>query len=76
LFLVVSERDVVVLRLGFRDINSGGGISWCSVAITGQCLLLFGLSNGLASLLISKFGVTFVGTPAMVSLFLGLANIR
>jgi hypothetical protein len=72
LFLVVSERHIGVLRLSLSSI--GSGFSWCSVAITGQSLLLLGLSNGITSLLISKFGSTFIGTPAMVSLFLRLAN--
>jgi hypothetical protein len=71
--LVVSERHVGVLRLGLSSI--GSGFSGGSVAITGQCLLLLGLSNGITSLLISKFRSTFIGTPTMVSLFLGLANI-
>jgi hypothetical protein len=71
--LVISERHIGVLRLDLSGI--GSGFSRGSVAITSQCLLLLGLSNGITSLLISKFGSTLIGTPAMVSLFLGLANI-
>jgi hypothetical protein len=73
LFLVVSERHIGVLRLGLSGIGSGFGGG--SVSITGQCLLLLSLGNGITSLFISKFGSTLIGTPAMVSLFLGLANI-
>jgi hypothetical protein len=72
---IIGVGDAVVLWLGLSCGLSG--IGWCSIAISSQSLLLFGIGNGFTSLLVSEFGSALVRTPAMAGLLLRItADVR
>lgn len=70
---VLCIRDAVVLWLGLsvRELVAIG-VDWGISTIASQSILLFSFGDSFTSLLISELGATFVGTPSMTSLLLGI----
>jgi hypothetical protein len=69
LLQIFSIRLAVVLWLSFGGCPIGGS----SIAVTGQCLLLFGLGESFTSFLILELGFTLGGTPSVSGLLLRFA---